>query len=198
MDCARLLRHLDIASAHVVGHSFGGVVAMQLAMETPSMVRSLALLEPALIVGESGPGYRESLAQGMQHFRETDPSVVVDEMARARWPAYRDGLEQVLPGALERAIRDSAASFEAELPALLAWGFTEEQAGKITQPVLSVLGAESPSLSPRFLEVHEWLLDHVPIAQGFVLPRAHHFLQVENPRDMAVALATFLAGKPIT
>jgi pimeloyl-ACP methyl ester carboxylesterase len=197
-DCVRLLRHLDIGSAHVVGHSFGGVVALQLAMESPSMVRSLALLEPALIVGESGPGYRESLAQGVQHFRETEPAAVVDEMARARWPAYRDRLEQILPGAFERAVRDSAASFEAELPALLAWGFSEEQAGKITQPVLSVLGAESPSLSPRFLEVHEWLLNHVSNAQGFVLPQAHHFLQVENPLDMAAALAKFLAGKPLT
>jgi pimeloyl-ACP methyl ester carboxylesterase len=48
------------------------------------------------------------------------------------------------------------------------------------------------------LEVHEWLLNHVSNAQGFVLPQAHHFLQVENPLDMAAALAKFLAGKPLT
>ena len=39
--------------AHVVGHSFGGAVALQLALDAPDLVHSLALLEPALFVGAS-------------------------------------------------------------------------------------------------------------------------------------------------
>jgi hypothetical protein len=47
------------------------------------------------------------------------------------------------------------------------------------------------------LEVHDWLLAHVADAQGFVLPNAHHFLQLENSHDMAQALASFWKRHPI-
>ena len=44
-DCCRLLKHLGIARAHVVGHSYGGAVALQLALDSPELTESLALLE---------------------------------------------------------------------------------------------------------------------------------------------------------
>ena len=52
-DCRALLRHLGVERAHVVGHSYGGAVALQLALDTPGVAHSLALLEPALMVGAS-------------------------------------------------------------------------------------------------------------------------------------------------
>lgn len=47
-DATRLLDHLGIESAHVVGHSGSGLIALQLALDAPQVVRSLVLEEPAL------------------------------------------------------------------------------------------------------------------------------------------------------
>src|SRR5690242_6345603 len=47
-DCQALLHHLNIKRAHVVGHSFGALVALQLAVDAPEYVHSLSLLEAAL------------------------------------------------------------------------------------------------------------------------------------------------------
>ncbi len=60
-DCRRLLEVLGADRAHLVGHSYGGAIALQLATDAPDLVQTLALLEPALMVGSSGPDYRESL-----------------------------------------------------------------------------------------------------------------------------------------
>jgi pimeloyl-ACP methyl ester carboxylesterase len=53
--CRALMLHLGIASAHVVGHSSSGNVALQLALDSPDVVRSLAILEPALMSMPSAP-----------------------------------------------------------------------------------------------------------------------------------------------
>jgi pimeloyl-ACP methyl ester carboxylesterase len=45
--CTELLAHLGIERPHVVGHSYGGLVALELARADPAGPRSLALLEPA-------------------------------------------------------------------------------------------------------------------------------------------------------
>jgi pimeloyl-ACP methyl ester carboxylesterase len=48
-DCHALIRHLQIPRAHVAGHSYGGAIALQWALDAPEDVHSLALLEPALV-----------------------------------------------------------------------------------------------------------------------------------------------------
>ena len=55
-DAAQLLAHLRVDGAHVVGHSSGALIALDLACNTPHAVRSLALLEPPLLgVPSTGP-----------------------------------------------------------------------------------------------------------------------------------------------
>src|SRR5207249_2508012 len=48
-DCRALLEHLGVKQTHVAGHSLGGVIALQLALDAPTLVQSLALMEPALM-----------------------------------------------------------------------------------------------------------------------------------------------------
>lgn len=196
-DCQALLAHLAVERAHVVGHSFGGLIALQLALDAPAVVHSLALIEPGVMIGASREPYREALARGGQRFREVGAAIVVDEFLQARSPGYRDRLQRLVPGAFAQAVADASTWFESELPAQLAWHFDTTEAQQITQPVLSVLGGESDALWDRFGETHRWLLESLPHAEGFVLPGATHFLQIERPRGLAEALAAFFARHPL-
>ena len=190
-DCRRLLAHLGVQRTHVVGHSFGGVIGLQLARDRPLLVRTLTLLEAGLLIGESAPLYREALMQSAERYREAGALVAVDEFLQLRWPGYQEHLEHVLPGAFEQAVADAATFFETELPAGLDWRFGEEEARQVTQPVLVVLGEKSVALHPRFAETQQLLLRWLPSAEGFILPHATHFLQMGNPHAMAEALTDF-------
>lgn len=197
-DCRSFLDALGVERAHVVGHSLGGVIALQLALDYPDVVHSLALLEPALVIGESGGPYRESLLQGRQRLHEVGPEVMVDEFMQARsGPDYREEIEAVLPGAVEQAVIDVRTSTESELTDMLAWHLGEEGARQIHVPVLSVVGSESDVLSPRFQECDRFLRDRIRQTESVILPDADHFMQLRNPGGLAEALADFFSRSPI-
>ena len=109
---------------------------------------------------------------------------------------YRRAVDAQLPGAIDQATADADAFFTGEFPAIAEWQFTEEDAKRIKPPVLSVVGGNTDATIglPTYSEIHERVLEWFPNAKPFVLPRAAHLLQVENPQDMAGGLAAFLAS----
>ncbi len=197
-DLRALADHLSISRGHFAGHSLGGSVCVQLALDSPGLVHSSALLEPALFGGSTGEAYRESLALAERRFDEILPESLVDGFLQMRFgPSYRSHLEQLLPGAFEEAVVDARSTFESDLPGLRAWDFQEEDARRITQPVLNVLGGESAALWDRFSEVYGLMQDWLPNTENFVLPSAAHGLMMQNPSGMAEQLAAFLKRHPI-
>jgi pimeloyl-ACP methyl ester carboxylesterase len=200
-----LMRHLGIERAHIVGHSSSANIAMQLALESPDMVQSLALLEPALIAVSAGsqgagPVLGSSLQLGpvFERYRAGDKAGAVDAFMRGvGGSAYRAAVDRVLPGAFDQAVVDADTFFGQELPAVRQWSFTREQASRITHPALAVIGAKSPEVSPVWQERQDILLAWLPKAEPFVLPDANHLLHVQNLRGMAEGLAAFFARHPL-
>ena len=197
-----LLQKLGIERAHIVGHSSGGNIALQLALDAPQLVRSLALLEPALPVGTTADRMlstrQDAMASIVQSWRNGDKASAVDGFMRmVSGPAYRAPFDRALPGAFERGLADADTFFNQELPAIQQWQLAPDDARRITQPVLAVMGAKSPEVSPIWSARQQWLLHSLPNAESFVLPDATHLLHVQYPRAMAQALAAFFARHPV-
>jgi pimeloyl-ACP methyl ester carboxylesterase len=74
------------------------------------------------------------------------------------------------------------------------WQFTAEEAARIRQPVLAVVGTES---APIFSEGHAVLKRWIPQTAELVVPQATHGLQMMNPRAVADGLARFFAGQKL-
>jgi pimeloyl-ACP methyl ester carboxylesterase len=187
-----LMRHLGIERAHIVGHSSSGNIALQLALDAPHVVRSLALLEPALLIVPSPP----QVPQALGLYRAGDKAGAVDTFLRGTCGLdYRVVLEKAVPGAFDQAVANADTFFGQELPALREWSFGLEEARRITQPVLAVLGAKS---GPIFRQRQELLLTWLPKAEAFILPDAAHLMHVQNPRGVAEGLAAFFTRHPIS
>src|SRR5690554_6843100 len=54
-DVAETMESLGLSSAHILGHSMGGKVAMQLALTQPERVRSLVVVDIAPVTYPDGP-----------------------------------------------------------------------------------------------------------------------------------------------
>ena len=197
--CALLMRELGIERAHVVGHSSSADIALQLALDFPPAVHTLALMEPARPVpptDEQAEFVREFVAPAIQRYRAGDKAGAVDTFARGVFGSnYRDPMERGLPGVLPRAVADADAFFAQELPALQQWSFTQDDASRISQPVLGVLGENTAPTFPGRLRL---LMSWLPNVEPFHLPDATHLLHLENPAGMAAGLAEFYARHPLT
>jgi pimeloyl-ACP methyl ester carboxylesterase len=197
--CRSLMRHLGIERAHIVGHSSSGSVALQLALDAPDAVHSLAILEPALYSVRSIETSRRFVGTAVRLYRAGDKAGAIDTFLRGVCgPGYHAVLDQALPGAFDQHMADADTFFGQELPALQQWAFTQEDAKRIIQPALAVVSTRSLELDPIWGERHQLLLDWLPNVESFVLPDATHLLQIENPRGMAEGLAAFFARHPIS
>jgi 3-oxoadipate enol-lactonase len=193
-DAVALLEHLGIVRAHAAGHSYGGVIALQLALDAPERVRSVALLEPALRAGPEGRAHLQRIiGPARERYGSGDKRGFITVFTDGVFgPGWEPVVEHAVPGAIEQAVAD-ADTFFAEQPMLLQWKFGPEEATKIKQPVLSVLGTRS---APIFHEGREVLHSWLPQTEDLNVDTTH-MLQIEDPGAVADGLAAFFARHPI-
>jgi pimeloyl-ACP methyl ester carboxylesterase len=193
--CCRLMDHVGWPRAHVVGHSYGALVAMELARDRPDRVGSVALLEPAARGVSSSAQVVAALQPVIAAYRSGDVAGAVDAFLRhVGGDGYRDPLEQAVPGAFSEAVGEADLFFQAELAAVQQWSFGPDDAARVRVPVLNVLGAESVQ---RFVEGSELVQSWFPQAERLLVPGAGHLLMVQNPAAVAEGLAGFFARHPI-
>ena len=138
---------------------------------------------------------RDVVEAAVECYSAGDKSGAVDTWARGVFGRdYRGPLEQGLPGVIDQCVADADAFFAQELPALQSWSFTQEDASRVTQPVLAVLGENT---APSFPERLELLRSWLPNVEPFELPGATHMLHLETAEAMAEGLASFYARHPL-
>ena len=200
-DALALLKHLRIERVHIVGHSYGGAIALQLALDAPKVVHSLTLLEPAIAVfGPSAEEFgKQQIEPAMARYGAGDPAGAVNAFMQgvvaANWKAE---LARTIPGSPEQAERDARTLFEIEMPALGDWDFDEQKAQKISQPILHVLGSKSLAVFHEGGKVlHSWFPQRV---EDLVVPGVAHGLHQMGGRystTVAEGIAAFLRRHPI-
>ena len=196
-DLAGLIEALGLAPAHLVCSSFGGCVALLLAVQRPELVRSLVLAEPPLIHWLPDlPGGAPLAADFLTHaweparlaFRQGD----LEQGVRFFHAAVmgRGSFDRLSPGG-QRMILDNAAEMRAEtladdyFPTL-----TPADAARMDRPVLLLNGAQSPRL---FHMINAELARCLPRAAQAVIPHAAHVIHAGNPAAYHAAVGEFLA-----
>jgi pimeloyl-ACP methyl ester carboxylesterase len=194
-DCRVLMNELNIPRAHIAGHSYGGAIALQLALDHPEAVHSLALLEPALVgFVPHAAEFMGALAPVIKTHQKGDRRAALEGFfLQVAGPDWRKSFD-ALPGSMEMALADIDNLFGVEIPAMGDWHFTRDDAGRIRQPILAVVGGET---APVFHEIQELVQSWFPHAKPIVIPGTNHMLQTVEPRALAEVLASFWNEVPM-
>ena len=197
-DAAALLDHLDIPRAHIAGHSSGAAAALQLALDRPERVHTLALLEPSLLSVPAAQGFFAKAGPALGAYEtgrhEEAFAIFMSAASGLEWERCRALLEERVPGLVAQSIRDADTLFGVELPGLMQWEFDARKARSLAQPALSVLGART---EPLWVEVDALLRSSMPRIESCRIDGAGHLLQLERPEPVARGIAAFLERYPI-
>jgi pimeloyl-ACP methyl ester carboxylesterase len=200
---AALARDAGMQGLHLVGHSSGGLIALQLASDHPDLVHSLTLIEPAPCGPLQAPAFAEIVEQfvgpAMAQFAAGDVQSAFDSFMRGVCGnAYREVIERQLgrPG-FEQALRESTFFFRDEVPAAMQWQFSPANASRIRQPVLILEGAEGRNQGPFSGQVTELALKLLPHAEVVLIEGTNHMMPLQDPDAVGDAISSFVRRYPM-
>ena len=192
---AALLDGLGTGPATVVGHSSSTLIALELAVTRPDLVRRLVLSEPPLLdplldpadVADVHATVGAAIGAAMAATARGERAAAYDAfMGAVCGPAHRAVVAAVLGAdGLARAERDSVFFFTDEAPA--AGGWTPVDPTGISVPTLLVAGSESPGATHRLVARLAGRLPHAEVA---TLEGANHLLPLTHPREVADLVTT--------
>ena len=177
----------------VMGHSFGGTVALRVALTRPDLVRSLTLVEPVIFAAARGqPAYTDFRTRHLDFARLI--------LSGARETALRrfhgdwgtgQGLDD-MPERTRTYMLDRIHLIEAQNPVLLDDAAGMLAAGgleAILVPTLLIDGAASP---PIIDAVHNVLAARLPKSQRLSVQGAAHMVPITHAQTIAQAVQAHL------
>lgn len=193
-DLSAFIEALGVAPVHLVGHSYGGFMALLLARRRPELVRTLLLLEPgaySLI-----PDTPQGQAIQKERAQQIAPAVALaekgDVIALTKLlinmvlaPRTFDDLSPDVQAGLLANAPTALAAFRCKIPPP---PFSAADAAALELPALLLGGSTSPPEFGLVLDELERCMPNTERAQV----EAGHALILENPEAVSRALLAFL------
>ena len=185
----QLLDEVSETPVHLIGISFGGMIAQVTALARPDKIRSLALIGTA-------SGFPEDVRKGMraraQAVRNGGMAAVV-ETSLERWftPETREHRPDIVDRITKTLLSDDPDT-HAAIWDVIAGLDTHKRLREISCPTLVLVGQHDPSTPPA---VAAQLATAIPNATLIVVPGASHIVTVEAPGAVNEALLRFLADQ---
>ncbi|MCC5988966.1 MAG: 3-oxoadipate enol-lactonase [Pararhodobacter sp.] len=181
-DLERLLDHLGVREAVVVGLSIGGMIAQGLAVKRPDLVRAMVLSNTAAKIG-TAEMWQERIAAVEKGGIEALADAVM-----ARWfpPGFRETAE--CAGWRHMLCRTPAQGYAGCCAAIAGTDLMTPTSG-LRLPVLGIAGSEDGATPPDLVRETVAL---IPGSRVALIRGAGHLPCVDQPAAYAAELAEFL------
>lgn len=180
---------------HLVGHSYGGGVALRLAISGAVSLRSLTLLEPTAMsllrlageqalfeqIRDMATGFVADVAEGRED--EAWAGIVDGNAAPGTWDA--------LPEEAKAGMRAMTHTAVGTCYGNLSQRTTPEEIATIDVPALVVCGERTPAFHRRMAEI---VSERLPTGALARIPGAGHLAPLTHPEPVAQLIAGHLAA----
>jgi len=187
LDYDDLLEHLGFEGGIIVGHSFGAMIAAEIAAHFPRRAKKLVLLAPVGLWNEKYPG-RDVFAEP---FAAVESFLWYDKDAREALIARRSNEE----GPVNEAERLIAIAQSLTAVTKFVWPLPEKGLKKrlprVAASTLAIFGAEDTFISPHYAEEFARGLKTLQTA---VIKGAGHMLPYEKTEEVVGLIERFLAN----
>ncbi len=186
-DAAGLLRELDCGPVHVVGVSMGGMIAFQLAVDAPGLVRSLVICNagPELLL----PRIQDKLMLAVRLFviRVQGMDAVGRKLAQEMFP--RPDQAELRQKVAARWAENDRRCYLDSIRALVGWSVAD-RLDRVACPVLVVRG-EGDDTPMDVTDAH---LARMPDARRMVIADSLHATPADQAERFNRIVLDFLAG----
>jgi len=189
-DLAALVHKLQLPAVHVVGLSMGGMIAQELALSSPQLVRSLVLVNT---LGRTDDWFHATLSAFQKIRLQVPDTASFFEAVLPWWVSYQFFAESGRISWLRWLLHQNPhgqklEGFMRQVEAIRGHD-TMERLQRIHCPVL-ILAGEDDQIAPRRFsqELHQ----RIPHSQLVMVPRVGHALPIEDPGQFNRLLGSFL------
>jgi 2-hydroxymuconate-semialdehyde hydrolase len=184
----QLLDELGLDRVHVVGHSYGARVALELAVRAPVRIRRVVL------VGAGGTPVKANLQKLTGFYQSPSEAamrtLVSAQLSRGGVPGIDDYIRERFVIAARPEVR---RSFEAAMaPGEPAPVYDESVLAAIPHAVLAVHGKDDATISPA---AGLFLAEHLPHSDLHLFADCGHLLQFEVPMRLGSLIREFVAAE---
>jgi pimeloyl-ACP methyl ester carboxylesterase len=189
-DIYRLLGHLGIETCCLVGHSMGGFMALQLALDHPAVVSALVLVDTSSGEFERVPGYEELRAKLDELARSQGMDAAFEHNAEHNaWVRERfERHPELREVSRQKMLHTSVDGYVYCAQALANWPPVTGRLSEIRVPTLIFLGEEDTP----FARPSQIMREAIGGARLVVIPGAGHSPHEEAPGAFDRALIEFL------
>jgi pimeloyl-ACP methyl ester carboxylesterase len=190
-DVERTARALAGRPAHLVGHSYGGAVALHVALRSPDLVRSVTVYEPVLfrLLRDLGPrasaaALPAEIAAGVRR----DLIAGQAEMAARRFVDYWSGTGtfDAMPELQRRSIARRMPTISAHFAALWNDATGLDRFAGLRMPVTLMMGGRTHAATRRIVERLRFSMPH---ARYQAMSAMGHMGPITHPHTMAQRIA---------
>ena len=183
-----LLDHLGDEKCHLVGHSMGGMIAIEMALQNPARISSLTLLGATSAFGGRNDDFK--IAFKKERLEPLANGLSMLEVAKLNVPMMfsKNANQNKIKNSISEMAKTNIEDYKNALECLISFN-RREAISKIYQPCCLIAGSLDQASPSKTMEKMSKLIRN---SEYYLIQNCGHMIQLDKPKKTNFLLKNFI------